>query len=336
MQTSNIILLGHSGSTFSSQPLEIEMLRGTLLADHLLVSPGARGYLWGFDGNDGLVGAHLGDTLDGGTGDDFLFGGAGDDLLLGGHGHDWLDGGSGFDILSGGTGDDLYFLEGLSDSYPPDELVEKPCEGLDTIYLARWQGSFWLPENVENLQVASVGDAAITLVGNASSNSLNGDTGRTEIVGGKGNDTLKGDSIHIDWGGNDTLVGGAGSDSLIGAAGSDYLVGSSGSDTLQGSNPDFSPASPEQDILTGGKGRDTFDLTSGGVFAYQMAGEEDYAVIVDFEPGRERLVVGNSPFTVETSVFPKMPGTAIYSQNHDLVAILFERFDVSELAFVVN
>jgi Ca2+-binding RTX toxin-like protein len=72
--------------------------------------------IWGYDGNDELIGSSLSDMLDGGDGDDDLFGGAagdnliggaGDDSLYGQAGDDALDGGSGSDILLGGAGDDV-------------------------------------------------------------------------------------------------------------------------------------------------------------------------------------------------------------------------------------
>jgi hypothetical protein len=72
--------------------------------------------IWGFSGNDILIGGFGADILRGGSGNDLLFGVGGGDLLLGedgqdtliaGSGSDTLDGGDGQDLLSGGAGEDL-------------------------------------------------------------------------------------------------------------------------------------------------------------------------------------------------------------------------------------
>jgi Ca2+-binding RTX toxin-like protein len=58
-----------------------------------------KGYFFGEDGNDTLVGRSKNDYLDGGKGNDTLFGGDGGDTLIGGAGVDQLDGGNDVDLL---------------------------------------------------------------------------------------------------------------------------------------------------------------------------------------------------------------------------------------------
>lgn len=67
-----------------------------------------KGIVFGFDGNDTLIGGDGDDTLVGGDGHDSLVGGDGDDLLIGGAGNDTLMGGLGSDrfVLSLNSGTD--------------------------------------------------------------------------------------------------------------------------------------------------------------------------------------------------------------------------------------
>jgi len=64
------------------------------------------GTVFGFAGNDELLGGSATDSLDGGYGADQLLGARGDDTLLGGGGGDLLEGGAGRDALDGGAGND--------------------------------------------------------------------------------------------------------------------------------------------------------------------------------------------------------------------------------------
>ncbi len=216
------------------------------------------------------------------------------------------------------------------------------------------------------------GDGNDTLLGNDGFDTLMGDFGSDRLFGGNdsdklsgdvGNDILQGDT------GNDFLFGGDGNDRLIGGGSLnhpeiDYLIGGTGADTFDlrsndgigysryGVNDyviikDFNlnegdkillkkvdESALNEAVLT-----DKFNLLYGN----DSLGEPDFAVIVDFEPGRDRaaplrdrLVIGSHPFSVETSIFPNLPGTAVYSQAHDLVAVLLERFDVPSSAFLVS
>jgi len=80
------------------------------------ISINSRGVIWGWNGQDQLIGGDADDSivsyagndaLYGNNGNDFLDGGADDDLLYSGEGNDSLIGGMGNDLLYGGDGDDL-------------------------------------------------------------------------------------------------------------------------------------------------------------------------------------------------------------------------------------
>ncbi len=71
--------------------------------------------IYGYSGNDRLLGRGGNDNLYGHSGNDILSGGTGDDNLYGGSGNDYLRGGTGDDNLSGSFGDD-YLLGGVAAS----------------------------------------------------------------------------------------------------------------------------------------------------------------------------------------------------------------------------
>jgi hypothetical protein len=63
-------------------------------------------YIYGYGGNDIIVGGALSDALYGGDGADRLYGGGGNDWINGGNGNDLIDGGTGSDRLYDGFGND--------------------------------------------------------------------------------------------------------------------------------------------------------------------------------------------------------------------------------------
>lgn len=172
--------------------------------------------IYGSDQADVLRGYAAGlATVDSG---DELYGQAGDDVIEGGAGNDRLDGGAGADILIGGRGDDLYVVDQTADT-----VVEQAAEGIDTLETTV---SLAAPAEVEN--IALMGDAALTAVGNALDNSLFGNAAANTLDG------LAGDDLLLGRGGDDVLSGGPGADRLFGDDGADRLAGGPGDDTLHG------------------------------------------------------------------------------------------------------
>jgi len=74
-----------------------------------LVGGASRDRLYGSSGNDKLYGNGGNDRMYGGTGNDRLDGGAGRDYLVGGSGNDVLKGGDGNDTISAGSGNDVIY-----------------------------------------------------------------------------------------------------------------------------------------------------------------------------------------------------------------------------------
>ena len=113
--------------------------------------------------------------------------------------------------------------------------------------------------------------------GGSGNDRVNGGSGNDRLLGGWGNDGLNGGS------GNDRIDGGSGNDRLLGGLGSDRLVGGDGNDFLQGA---WRRKSAEKDVMTGGKGRDTFVLGNQSGTLYDdgkkgSMGVSNYALITD-------------------------------------------------------
>lgn len=148
--------------------------------------------IYGYGGDDILVGAN---------GNDALFGGSGDDDLYGGYGNDTLSGGTGWNYLSGGAGYDTADYSSYSTSSSLGIYVNLSSgEAFE-------RGSGPIVDDILSSIEGVVGSIrADYIVGNAASNFLEGNSGSDYINGGSGNDEIWGDR------GADSLTGGSGFD----------------------------------------------------------------------------------------------------------------------------
>ncbi|CUH78696.1 calcium-binding protein [Tropicibacter naphthalenivorans] len=127
----------------------------------------------GGDGNDRLYGGGLSDQVYGGNGNDFVDGGAHHDLVRGDAGNDVLRGGTGIDALEGGAGRDIMWGgDGAGADFAKDSFVFTDTsesglgaardvirdfeQGYDVVHLS----------NID-ADIATSGDQAFTLIGNA-------------------------------------------------------------------------------------------------------------------------------------------------------------------------
>lgn len=190
-----------------------------------------------------------------------------------------------------------------------------------------------------------------TIFGREETDIIFGGGGSDLIFGRGGNDTITGGNL-TGIGGNDVIFGGDGNDTLYGEFGNDYVDGGAGDDRVDGAGTS-TPQGPggssrganEIDILAGGAGKDTFvlagssfvpDVAGNGPY-YRFAGNNDYALITDFNPHKDVILLARSDtlsqgsaVTVEYSLgaVPNglPPGTGIFVNNlgekPDLIAIL--------------
>jgi trimeric autotransporter adhesin len=111
-----------------------------------------------------------------------------DNVLNAGAGNDTLTGGAGTDILIGGLGDDTYRVDSSFDS-----ISELSGAGVDIVEAS---ADYVLLDNIERITlVATAGnisatgnDLANTMLGNASDNYLQGQSGNDTLTGGLGSD----------------------------------------------------------------------------------------------------------------------------------------------------
>jgi Ca2+-binding RTX toxin-like protein len=298
--------LSQSGS--QSAMLDLETTTG---------NTGVAGY-YKFSITNGTAGD---DNLRGTSGNDSLYGSTGNDVIYGLGGNDVLYGAGGTDILHGGLGDDTYII----DEY--DTVIESASQGTDTVQTSI---SYTLSANVENLiltgsnSINATGNASNnTLIGNSGANIFNG-AGGTDIVSyelsrygvtadlsntasqytGQGYDTFISIEGLTGTDDNDTLTGNTVANILNGGGGNDTLNGGAGNDTLNGGLGN--------DVMNGGDGSDRYYvdsisdsvvesnavLSTGGndtVFSYLS----DYTLGANVENGRIMLagaanLTGNS------------------------------------------
>ncbi|WP_146346725.1 calcium-binding protein [Phaeobacter marinintestinus] len=222
--------------------------------------------IYGYGGNDTLVGSNLDDRFVGGTGDDSLTGKAGDDALLGGDGNDTLTGGGGADLIDGGQGYDIaVFQTAVTLVIAQPSLSAGEAKGDTFIAVEEFRGS-----RFDDI-----------MIGDLTGNVLRGGAGNDDLYGGGGSNVLHGEA------GTDNLYGGIGADELIGGEHDDLLDGGQGDDILTG----------DGDVADNDRGADTFRFKNGYVGQSGDRGIGD-DIVTDFQPGIDKLDFGSLPGTV--------------------------------------
>ncbi|BAY62024.1 hemolysin-type calcium-binding region protein [Calothrix brevissima NIES-22] len=270
--------------------------------NYTLLGQGGNDNLTGGNGRDNLFGGFGNDTLDGSNGNDNLYGDFGDDLLIGGNGNDQLFGGLGDDLLYGDAGNDRLFGD-LGD---------------DIVYGG--SGNDFLDGSIGN----------DLLFGGSGNDNLNGSVGSDVLFGGDGNDILSGGTngaVEDDGAGffRDYLVGGAGSDVLNGFGGG---VGIVEIDNLYGGGT----VDKDGNVTNiNDNTQDIFVLGDAGSVFYTAAGFDDYALILDFVSGIDKLQINFSSGTAYRPLTGDFVGDGrtdillvadLPSGTSDLVAIL--------------
>ncbi|BAT57994.1 bifunctional hemolysin/adenylate cyclase precursor [Variibacter gotjawalensis] len=160
-----------------------------LLVDDVIIYP--LGFtVEGTEQNDVLYGGAGNDTIRGNSGNDRLFGGAGDDVLDGGAGNDFFVGGQGADTFLGGSGFDTVTYGSASTGVIVDMVRGQGLGG---------EAAGDTYNNIERITGSDFADVVIahgidmTLDGGRGNDFLTGsDYGSDILIGGAGDDTLKG------------------------------------------------------------------------------------------------------------------------------------------------
>lgn len=182
-------------------PGDPEVIEGTDSADTIDCSTSlTRHDIYGYAGDDHLIGSSLNDFIAGGSGDDEIHGGAGDDAIDGGGSNDLIHGDDGNDVIFGGVG-------------------SAPASGvgctLQTAFIAA--GSSYLTKG---------GSGDDEIYGGHGNDCIDAGSGEDFVYGEEGNDTLEGGNH------GDVLDGGPGDDYIDGGWHSDTCIGGVGSDVF--------------------------------------------------------------------------------------------------------
>lgn len=218
------------------------LIKGTRGDDRIVI--GEEPYIY----SDAVVAA--GFLIDGSAGNDYLAGGFGLDRLVGGAGNDWLVGSlddfvgspDGTVVYDGGRGSDTLDFSNVTEAIGVDLSVDG--------------GRILL-----GLQMETTGglDREATWTGD-----LRGRlAGIENIIGGSGNDYLRGDSA------DNRIEGGDGDDYIEGMQGDDVLIGGAGDDLITCSWGD--------NWMEGGPGNDVFVING------RVVGEYVHNTIADFD-----------------------------------------------------
>ena len=207
----------------------------------------------GGDGNDAITGLGGNDSIDAGPGDDSVSSGAGDDTVYAGEGNDRVWGHEGNDFIDGGFGKDL--LQG--------------GDGIDTISYA-----------------TRVNPVFVDMTGyGKGENNDDGEPGELDfidadneiLVGGKGNDLLVGNAdpngnFGVTFNPSNKIIGGEGNDTIKGLDGNDMIDGGLGADVFEGGEgidtADYSRRSENLRITLDGVAND-------GAFSKKRGSEKD-------------------------------------------------------------
>ncbi len=277
-----------------TQTTPTKKIEGTSGDDELTGGNGSKDKIYGFDGDDTLIGLGKDDSLYGGDGDDILEGGRSIDYYNGGSGQDtayfvYADADDGpdtktingqehfmvVDLRNDGVTDYVYFLAyDKSDGKNDGKYTEGTRDGEKLISI----------ENVIATKYADTihgGDEGNFLAGRGGPDRIDGWGGNDTIDGGSGNDTLYGDN------GDDHVSGGSGSDKIYGRDDDDFLDGGSGSDTIEGGSGNDTIIADDlaSDTIYGGNGDDYIKSRAFYDHYYDYYGNKKYASGIDYING---------------------------------------------------
>jgi Ca2+-binding RTX toxin-like protein len=216
--------------------------------------------LIGGSGNDLLVAAPQGGTIEGRAGADALIGGAGADTMMGGVGNDFVLGGAGRGYLRGDEGDD--YIMGGADF---DDINGNM--GADTCISGG--GDDWVVGGKDN----------DSLSGSAGANLAYGNLGNDTCDGGAGDDIIRGGQD------NDVVLGGAGADFVSGDRGDDTMTGGAGADVFH----TFGDAGIDRVTDFSLAQGDRVQLDPGTQFAVSQSGED---TVINMSGGGQMILVG--------------------------------------------
>jgi Ca2+-binding RTX toxin-like protein len=333
IRSGNVTIEGGAGrDTLSANPrsmfagLQVDLLAGTITTsddskrffgevngiEELIGANGHADVLRGSNNGERLIGAGGNDRLEGRGGQDALYGGPGNDSLFGGNGDDLLNGGVGSDVIDGGA-------------------------GIDT---ATW--AFAAPGgNQGEIESTSFGHLEADLAnGSALLRLFNGGqendalVGIENIIGGDGDDTIRGDSL------NNMLAGGKGADLLEGRDGNDVLILDGDDNASGGAGDDRFVIGLGTPNIDGGIGNDTLDFgtLNGTIRIDSLAGT--YTAELEFDQPVWKNDAGIAPRSsdgVQLTPQDVLEADATFANStNDLARVIDDRDTGLEIDFITG
>jgi Effector protein/RTX calcium-binding nonapeptide repeat (4 copies) len=152
------------------------------------------------------------------------------------------------------TGEQIVTVNGVTNRYPPEaQITIRTGEGNDEVAVAKGT----------RVQLTLIGGQGNDTIrgGDGAGDTILGNAGRDHLYGGSGADRISGgtDRDYIDGGdGSDVLSGNAGNDTIYGMGGDDRISGGDGQDYLEGAQGnDIVDGGAGNDMVSGGRGDDT-------------------------------------------------------------------------------
>lgn len=299
-----------------------QFIQGTNGAD-IIFGQGGNDTIDGLEGDDSIEGNEGSDVIEGGGNNDTITGDEGQDTIEGGFGDDSIAGNDANDLIEGDDGNDIIFGNDGSDNI-------EGGRGNDTIYGDRDSDLLFGNDNDDLIfgnadsDTVEGGNGNDTIYGGKNNDNIDGEFGFDFLLGDLGSDRLNGgDGDDLMFGGRDedTLEGGGGNDNLNGDLANDSLFGGDGSDRLLAAGRQS--GANEIDFLNGGLGQDTFILGNSTTAFYNAAGNEDYALLEDFnvEEG-DRIILFGTGGAVLSASPDELPGGTVISADGDIIGVV--------------
>ncbi|MCA9138826.1 MAG: proprotein convertase P-domain-containing protein, partial [Planctomycetales bacterium] len=288
--------------------------------------------LEGGDGNDVLFGGSDPDTVLGGAGADYLDAGAGHDLTVeGGDGDDVVRGGANDDIVRGGTGIDMVYGDDGDDQLYGDAGIGSNQVGQRLFGGAGADKLFAYAPSAAG-QTSLWGDQ---LFGDEDGDTLNGNLRRELLVGGGGDDLIRGDYLQFISGngyrvnvladqtgaadlmfggsGQDAMFGGGGDDTMWGGPDGDYLDGQLGADMEYGGGGNDKFVVSEMKIDAAGNlihpGQDVFDGHFGNDYEGDTQDDATDTLIIDGSEQNDEIKLSQTRDAVPKLRIDYAPGS---------------------------
>lgn len=215
-------------------------IKGLLMMGNILTGTDGDDDITGGYLPDLLRGANGDDTIHGLGGRDTIYGGSGDDTLYGDDGEDTIYGGADNDHIEGGANDDTLYGDGGNDTFVDfkgNNTIDGGT-GRDTVDYSEFFGGhvrvdLMTGEGIRYSQIAVAGPDGTRSDVYFEVDGIDQLTSIENVTGGAGIDYLLGNNS------SNFLNGGAGQDSLTGRGGADYFIFSSVADTRGDMITDF-------------------------------------------------------------------------------------------------